>query len=131
MNINPPVRLRVIAIVVLLLGLAMVVYWTMYLVQRLPIGTIPVLSESAAAILAFVTGIGLLLRKTWAVPCSLVLAGLWAYGVIGGIQVVLQFGLDFNSPFGAISDAILFPLILLFAIYMAITIWTKRKWFGV
>jgi hypothetical protein len=126
---NPPKSLSVIALVVLLLGLAMVVYWTMFLVQRMPIGDIPVLSESITALLALVTGFGLWYRKYWAVPCSLVLAGMWSYGVIGGIGVVLQHGLNFTSPFGAITDAILFPLILVFSIYMAVVIWRQRSWF--
>lgn len=126
---KPPKSLSVIALVVLLLGLAMVVYWTMFLIQRMPIGDIPVLSESITALLALVTGLGLWYRKWWAVPCSLVLAGMWSYGVIGGIAVVLQRGLNFTSPFGAITDAILFPLILIFSIYMVVVIWRQQAWF--
>jgi hypothetical protein len=49
--------------------------------------------------------------------------------VIGGIGLVLQHGLDFSSPFGAISDAVLFPLILVFSVYMAVTVWHQRAWF--
>ena len=126
---NPPKSLKVIAVVVLLLGLAMVVYWVMFLVQKMPIGDIPILSESVAAILALITGLGLLYRKYWAVPCCLVLAGMWGYGVIGGIGLVLKQSLDFTSPFGALTDAILFPLILIFSIYMAVTMWRQREWF--
>ena len=126
---NPPKSLKVIAVVVLLLGLAMVVYWVMFLVQKMPIGDIPVLSESVAALLALITGFGLLYRKYWAVPCCLVLAGMWGYGVIGGIGLVLKQSLDFTSPFGALTDAILFPLILIFSIYMAVTMWRQREWF--
>ena len=121
--------IRVIALVVLLLGLTMVVYWTMFLVQRMPVGDIPLFSESVTALLALVTGLGLWYRKYWAVPCSLALAGMWAYGVIGGIGLVLQHGLDFTSPFGAITDTILFPLILMFSITMAVVIWRQREWF--
>jgi len=126
---NPPKSLKVIAVVVLLLGLAMVVYWVMFLVQKMPIGDIPILSESVAAILALITGLGLLYRKYWAVPCCLVLAGMWGYGVVGGIGLVLKQSLDFTSPFGALTDAILFPLILIFSIYMAVTMWRQREWF--
>jgi hypothetical protein len=122
--------LRVIAWTVLLLGVGMVVYWTMFLVKRMPVGDIPVLSESIAALLALTTGCGLLFRKRWSVPCCLVLAGMWAYGVIGGIALVINHGLNFDSPFGAITDALLFPLILLFNIFMAITIWTQREYFS-
>jgi len=45
---------------------------------------------------------------------------MWGYGVIAGIGVVLKHGTNFDSPFGAITDAILFPLILRFAISMAV-----------
>ncbi len=126
---KPSKSLKRIALIVLLLGLAMVIYWTMYLMQRMPVGDIPVLSESITALLALVTGFGLWFRKYWAVPCSLVLAGMWGYGVIGGIALVLQHGLDFTSPFGAFTDAVLFPLILVFAIYMAVIIWRQRELF--
>lgn len=126
---KPPKSLKVIALVVLLLGLAMVVYWVMFLAQRIPIEDIPVLSESVAALLALITGLGLFYRKPWAVPCCLVLAGMWGYGVIGGIGVVLQHSLNFTSPFGALTDAILFPLILVFSIYMAVVMWRQREWF--
>jgi hypothetical protein len=126
---RPPKSLRVIAGVVLLLGSAMIVYWTMYLVQRMPVGDIPVFSELVTAVLAFVAGISLWRRKPLAVPFSLALAGMWGYGVIGGIVLVLQHGLDFTSPFGALTDASLFPLILAFSIYMAIIVWRQRRWF--
>ena len=124
-----PKSIKAIAVIVLLMGLAMVVYWIMFLIQRIPIEDIPIYSEFVTALLAFSTGIGLLFLKSWSVPCSLVLAGMWCYGVIGGIGLVIQNGLDFTSPFGAITDAILFPLILLFSIYMAVFIWRKRELF--
>ena len=57
--------------------------------------------------------------KSWSVATSLVLAGMWAYRVIGGIQLVFDHGLDFTSPFGALTDALLFPLVPIFASYMA------------
>jgi hypothetical protein len=126
---KPPKSLKVIAVVILLLGLAMVVYWVMFLVQKMPIGDIPILSESVAALLALITGFGLLYRKYWAIPCCLVLAGMWGYGVIGGIGLVLKQSLNFTSPFGALTDAILFPLILVFSIYMAVVMWRQREWF--
>jgi hypothetical protein len=125
-----PINLRIITFVVLLLGLAMAVYWIMFLAQQIPIGEIPILSEATTALLAFFTGLGLICRKSWAIPCSLVLAGMWAYGVISGIGVVFQHGLNFTSPFGAFTDAILFPLILLFSIYMAVTVWRQRECFS-
>jgi hypothetical protein len=95
----------------------------MFLVKKIPLGDIPVLSESIAALPALTTGWGLLYRKRWSVPCCLVLAGMWAYGVIGGIALVMEPGLSFDSPFGSNTDAIIFPLILLFAI------WSNREQF--
>lgn len=56
-------------------------------------------------------------------------AGLWAYGLLGGINLVIEHGLDFTSPFGAITDAVLFPLILIFAVYMAVVVWRNRERF--
>jgi hypothetical protein len=82
-----------------------------------------------AACLAIITAIGLIRLKSWSLPCSLALAGLWAYGVIAGIQLVLENGLDFTSPFGALTDAILFPLILAFSVYMAVYLWQHRRLF--
>ena len=107
----------------------MVVYWMMFFLRKMPIGDIPIISESVTALLALVTGFGLLFGRQWAVPCCLVLAGMWGYGVIAGIGVVLRHGINFPSPFGAITDSILFPLILLFSIYMAVVIWRQRVWF--
>jgi hypothetical protein len=49
--------------------------------------------------------------------------------MIAGIGIILRYGINFDSPFGAITDIILFPLILLFAIYMAAVVWQKREWF--
>jgi hypothetical protein len=57
-----------------------------------------------------------------------VLAGMWGY-IVTGIGIVLRHGTNFDSPFGAVTDIILFPLILLFAIYMASVVWQKREWF--
>jgi 4-hydroxybenzoate polyprenyltransferase len=67
--------------------------------QRNPIGDIPIFSELVTALLALMTGIGMWYRKRWAVPCSLALAGMWAYGVIGGIALVFRQGLDFSLPY--------------------------------
>jgi hypothetical protein len=119
----------IIGLLVLILGLAMVLYWALYIFRQMPIGDIPILSESITALLSLATGYGLLRRKHWAVPCCLILSGMWAYGVIGGIALVMKHGLSFDSPFGSITDAIMFPLILLFAIWMAVTIWSNREQF--
>jgi hypothetical protein len=131
MNIIPKSTgaIKIIGQLVFILGMMMVVYWVLYIVREMPMGDIPILSESITALLALTTGFGLLRRNRWAVPFTLVLCGMWAYGVIGGIALVLQHGLSFDSPFGSFTDAVLFPLILLFAIWLAITIWTNREQF--
>ena len=123
-------QIKAIAVVILLLGIAMLVYWGMFMIQGMPISGIPVLSELVNAVLALTSGIGLLCRDKWSVPVSLLTAGMWFYGVLGGIQLVLEKGLDFSSPFGAFTDAVLFPLILIFAVYMAIIVWRNRELFG-
>lgn len=120
----------VIGWLVLILGFTMVVYWVLYIIRQMPIGEIPILSESITALLALVAGYGLLRRKPWSVPFCLALSGMWAYGVIGGIALVLKHGLSFESPFGAFTDAAMFPLILLFAVWMAATIWKNRNQFN-
>jgi hypothetical protein len=122
-------RIKAVAIVVLLLGGAMLVYWGMFLLQGMPVAGIPILSELANALLAVISGIGLLLRRKWSVPSSLFLAGMWTYGVLGGINLVLENGLDFSSPFGAVTDAVLFPLVLVFGIYAAGVVWRERRSF--
>jgi hypothetical protein len=99
------------------------------ILQGRPIEGIPILSEMVAACLAIITAVGLMRMKSWSLPCGLALAGLWAYGVIAGIQLVMENGLDFTSPFGALTDAILFPLILAFSIYMTIYLWRNRRVF--
>jgi hypothetical protein len=121
-----PLSLRAIATVIILLGIAMGAYWGLFLARKMEVGDIPILSECVNAVLALLAGIGILARKPWALPCGLVLSGMWAYGVIAGIGVVLRRGLDFSSPFGAQTDAVLFPLILLFSIYSAVAIWRHR-----
>ena len=119
----------VIGVLVLLLGISMVVYWVMYIVRQMPMDGVPVLSESVTALLALVTGFGVMRRKPWVVPFTLVLCGMWAYGVIAGIALVLKQGLSFDSPFGAATDALLFPLVLLFALWVAATTWMNRAQF--
>jgi hypothetical protein len=122
-------RIKTLAVVVLVLGIAMLAYWGMFVVQGMAVAGIPILSELVNAALALTCGVGLLRKQKWSVPASLFLAGMWAYGVLGGIQLVLENGLDFGSPFGAIIDAVLFPLILVFAVYMAVTVWRGREAF--
>jgi hypothetical protein len=122
-------QIKVVAFIVLLLGIAMLVYWGMFVLQGMPIAGIPVLSELVNAGLAFVSGIGLLRLRKWSIPTTLFTAGMWAYGVLGGINLVLKNGLDFSSPFGALTDAVLFPLILIFSVYLSIVVWRDRELF--
>jgi len=133
MNIIPKSTksLSIIGWFVLILGLSMVVYWVLFIVRKMPIRDIPILSESITALLAIITGFGLIKRKSWSVPLGLVLCGMWAYGVIGGITLVIQHGLSFDSPFGSITDTLTFPLVLLFAIWLGGTIWSNREQFPV
>ncbi len=126
---NRSKQVLIMSIIVPLLGLVMVIYWALYFFRGMPGTGIPWLSEFITAGLALCAGIGLLMRKRWAPPAVLVLSGMWAYGVIGGIQLVLENGLDFKSPFGALTDALLFPLILIFSIYLATLIWRERELF--
>jgi hypothetical protein len=129
MERNLPVRLKVVAVVTLVFGVAMLVYWGLFVAQEMSLAGIPVLSELVNAALALVGGVGLLRRRRWSVPVSLFVAGMWAYGLLGGINLVIEHGLDFTSPFGAITDAVLFPLILIFAVYMAVVVWRNRERF--
>jgi hypothetical protein len=122
-------QIKVVAFIVLLLGIAMLVYWGMFVLQGMPIAGIPVLSELVNAGFAFVSGIGLLRLRKWSIPTTLFTAGMWAYGVLGGINLVLENGLDFSSPFGALTDAVLFPLILIFSVYLSIVVWWNRELF--
>ena len=129
MNNNSPNQIKIVAIITLALGFLMLMYWGTYILQGLPIAGIPVLSELVNASLAILSGVGLLRMRKWSIPTSLFTAGMWAYGVLGGINLVLEHGLDFTSPFGAITDAVLFPLIQVFAVYMAVVVWRSREFF--
>ncbi|MBI5953838.1 MAG: hypothetical protein HY865_19465 [Chloroflexi bacterium] len=125
-NDKLPNQIKIAAFVILALGIAMLVYWGMYVFQGMPIAGIPVLSEIINAALGLTSGIGLLRRQKWSIPASIFTGGMWAYGVLGGINLVLEKGLNFSSPFGAAADAILFPLILVFAVYLAVVVWRNR-----
>jgi hypothetical protein len=127
MNNRIPLSLRIVSVIVLILGIAMLVYWGMYVIQGMPVEGIPILSELVNAAVALVSGIGLLRLRKWSIPTTLYTAGMWAYGVIGGISMVLEHGLDFSSPFGAITDAILFPMIFIFTVFLAFVVWRNRE----
>ncbi len=129
-----PKHLVIISAVVFLLGLAMIVYWTKYILDGLPLTGIPLLPEGTAAVLALVTGVGLFLRQRWALPAGFVLAGFWLYGCFGGINLVLyeltvNRSLGFQSPIGALTDAVLFFLITAFAVFLTGYLWRTRRLF--
>jgi hypothetical protein len=76
---------------------------------------LPILPELVNAFLALVSGFGLLRRHILSLPLTIFTAGMWSYGTLGGVSMVLERGLDFTSPFGTIVDAaILFPSIAIF-----------------
>ena len=124
-----PLSLRITSFIVPLLGIAMLLYWGMFFFQGIPLAGIPVLSELVNAVLAIISGIGLLSLRKWSIPTSIFTAGMWAYGVLGGISLVLEKSLDFSSPFGALTDTVLFPLILVFAVFLAVIVWRNREVF--
>ncbi len=128
-KVQRPKQLIFITFLVFLLGIAMLVYWVLYFVRGMPLEGVPVLSELVTAALALITAMGLLHMKWWSLPFCLVLSGMWCYGVIGGINLVLEKGIDFSSPFGALTDTVLFPIVLAFALYMATYIWRHRELF--
>lgn len=122
-------QLKISAWIVLILGVAKLFYWGMYYSQGMSLTGIPILSELVNAGLAILSGYGILRPCPWAYRFSIFTAGMWAYGALAGINMVIQNGLGFSSPFSAITDAILFPLILIFAIYLAAVVWKNRVYF--
>ena len=118
--------ITVISIIIFVFGLLMVGYWTLYICQGLPLKGIPIGSELVAAVLAIITAIGLFRMRPWSLATALILCGLWVYGVVAGINMVIENGLDFKSPVGALTDAILFVVVLLFSIFMAIFLWRRH-----
>lgn len=102
-------------------------YWIKYLLDGLPLKGIPLVPELINATLALVTAYGIARRRAWSLPAGLVLAGMWIYGVSGGINLVLMEGLEFKSPIGAMSDAIIFVIVLVFALFLVFYLWRNRR----
>lgn len=67
--------------------------------------------------------------RWWNLPFSVVLSGMWCYGVIEAISLMLKKGIDASSPFGALTDTVFFPLVLAFAVYKVTYIWRHRELF--
>jgi hypothetical protein len=118
-----------ISVVVFVFGLMMIAYWIAYVAQRMPLEGIPIASELLNAVVALITAYGLFRMKRWSYPAGFVLAGMWIYGVVGGIWMVVTEGLNFTSPIGALTDAILFVIVLAFSIYVIVGLWKERNLF--
>jgi len=126
-KINPRTKgITIISVIIFIFGLLMIGYWTSYILQRLPLIGIPLGSELIAAVLAITTAIGLFRMKPWSLATGLILCGLWIYGVVGGINLVIENGLNFESPVGATTDTILFVIVLIFSIFVAVFLWRKH-----
>jgi len=124
-----PKSLILLAVVVFIFGLMMWGYWVKYLLDGLPLKGIPLLPELLNATLALITAIGLFRGNNWSLPAGMVLGGMWIYGVTGGINLVLVEGLAFKSPIGALSDAVIFVIVLIFAVFLTAYLWKNRRLF--
>jgi hypothetical protein len=132
MNKSKPKSIIIISIIIFLLGLIMFGYWTKYIIDGMPLKSVPIASEGIAAILSLVTGIGLFQMRKWAFVTGILVSGFWMYGCIGGINLVLydlvvHKQLNFQSPLGAWTDAILFIVITAWAVFLVIYLWKMRK----
>jgi len=114
-----------ISIIIFIFGLLMVGYWTSYIWQGMPLKGIPLGSELVAAVLAIITAVGLFRMRPWSLATALILCGLWIYGVVGGINLVIENGLDFESPVGALTDTIIFVVVLICSVFIAIFLWRR------
>lgn len=128
-TIQKPADILILSIVVFIFGLMMIGYWVSYLVKGLPLEGIPLASELITAALALVTAYGLFKMKSWCLTTGSVLCGMWIYGVVQGINLVINKGLDFSSPIGAFTDAVIFVIVLIFAVWMIFFLWRKRAIF--
>ena len=132
MGKNRPIHLTVISVIIFIIGLMMIFYWTKYIINQMPLKDIPIASETIAAILSLATGIGLFLMKQWSFITGILLSGFWMYGCISGINIVIYDlivykQLQFKSPIGALTDAILFFIITMYSIFIVIYLWNIRK----
>ena len=128
---NPrPKHILVVSVVIFILGLMMLAYWLAYIMRGMSLEGIPLASELANAMLALVTAYGLFRMKRWSYPAGFVLAGMWIYGVLGGINLVLMNGVAFDSPIGARTDAALFIIVLAFSVYLIVCLWRDRRLFS-
>jgi hypothetical protein len=83
LNKSKPNSIIVISIIIFIIGLMMFGYWTKYIIDGLPLKSIPIASEGIAAILSLITGIGLFQMRKWAFVTGILVSGFWMYGCIG------------------------------------------------
>ncbi len=134
MKYTKPKSIIVFSIIIFFLGVMMFGYWTKYIIDGMPLKTIPIASEGVAAILALITGIGLFKMRKWAFATGILVSGFWMYGCIGGINMVLydlivHKQLNYQSPVGEWTDAVLFIVITIWAAIVVIYLWRMRKIF--
>jgi len=127
--ISKPKALILLASSVFIFGLMMWAYWIKYLLDDLPLKGVPLLPELVNATLALVTAYGLFRKRRWSLPAGFVLGGMWIYGVSGGLNLVLVEGLSFKSPIGAVSDAVIFVVVLIFSMGLISYLWKNRRLF--
>jgi hypothetical protein len=135
MTAAKPKSIIVVSLTVFILGLTMFGYWTKYILDGMPLENIPIIPEGIAAVLALLTGIGLFRLRQWSLASGLILCGLWIYGCVGGINLVFYHlivagRLNFQSPVGAWTDAILFFLISAWSVFLAVYLWKMRRHFS-
>ena len=110
----------------------MIAYWTKYLIDGMPLRNVPLIPEGLASFLAAATGIGLLRMRPWALVTGMVLGGFWMYGCIGGVNMVVydlivHKQLQYQSPIGPLTDALLFIAVTCWAAFMVASIWRNRE----
>ena len=109
---------RILAVIILIVGLMMIGYWIAFIMQGMPLEGIPIASEITTALTALVAAFGLFRIRRWGYVISLVVAGMWIYAVVSGFQFVAAEGLDFSSPIGARLDLVAFIAVFLFSLFL-------------
>lgn len=124
-----PKGIWVISAIILILGLAMMGYWIAYVKQGMSLEGVPLASEILTALTALVAAYGLYRMKRWGYVASLLVAGMWVYAGVSGIGLVATKGLEFSSPIGAMSDLVVFILLLFFCCFLIGYLWRREDLF--
>jgi len=132
MNKSKSKSLIMFSVIIFVLGVTMFAYWSKCIMDGMTLKAIPIASEGIAAILAIITGIGLYRKKSWSLFTGLTLSGLWIYGCVGGINMVVydlivSNKLNYESPIGPLTDAIIFILVTAFAVILIFYLWKIRN----